>query len=108
MRQPSIGRLIALMIGATVVLLLSIDTALACRLFHRRSSYVACSPVVTCPPVMSCATVYGGTSDCGTCSTVYGGPIYDSGCVDGCVSGCEGGDPIVDSAYEPAPIVVQP
>ena len=112
MRQPSIGRLIALMIGATVVLLLSIDTALACRFFHRRSSYVVCSPVVTCPPVMSCptpcATVYGGTSDCGTCSTVYGGPIYDSGCVDGCVSGCEGGEVIVDSTYEPAATVVQP
>ena len=113
MRQPSIGRLIALMIGATVVLLLTIDTAMACRFFLRRPSHIACSPVMTCPPVIACPLPCSTENEVvvhyDACSSICGEPIYDNSCV----SGCEGGEvvvgtEIVGTEYEPDANIVQP
>ncbi len=84
MRQPTIGRLIALLTGATVVLLLTIDTTMACRFLLRHRYHSPCRPMPVCrvaPPV-SCGEVI--VSDSMTC----GQPV------DGC---CGAGEVIIDS-----------
>jgi hypothetical protein len=98
MRQPSIGRLIALAFSVTVILLLTIDTSLACRFFLRRH-YSACPPVAYYPA--PCEVVV----DC--CSgpvVTHHRVVYDNCCVDGQVV-VEG--PVVDETVK-APATKQP
>ena len=59
MRRLSIGRLIAVIFAVTVVLLFSIDTALACRFLWRPRCY---TPVYYCPPACEVITY----SSCGS------------------------------------------
>jgi hypothetical protein len=64
MRQPTIGRLIALLTGVTVLVLLTIDTTMACRFFMRRHYYSLCPPAVS----------YHATGPA-HCESIVSGPI---------------------------------
>jgi hypothetical protein len=84
MRQPKIGRLIALLIGVTVVVLLTIDTTMACRFFMRRHYSFHCAPAVSyhhvygpahCETMISGPVVYGHSTYDECCP----GPVYSSG-----------------------------
>lgn len=117
MRRPNVGRLIALLFVATVVTLLAIDTAMACRFFSRHSAVsscppvwcppvTSCPPVVECPPVSCCSDqiVYGDVVE----SSYYpsGETVIDSGCCGSVVSGpVDGGSitPVEPMSAEPSP-----
>ena len=120
MRRLTIGRVIGVAFLATVVSLLSIDTAQACRFLWRFRN--ACAPVICCPPVevvdvvsTCCPTPVDCTvSTCSPCPTVCEVPTCSpcaSTCgdvlvVDGCTmaSSCE---PIVEP-YPAEPMEVEP
>ena len=116
MRRPSVGRLISLLLGATVVVLLTIDTTMACRFFLRHRVCDPCPVVAPCPAPVTCCTTAPSVVvvDSGCC----GETIVDSCCAegavitDGCGAPCDGTSSAIESSLEagptPAPPVEQP
>ena len=123
MRRPSVGRLIAMLTAVTVVLLLSIDTTMACRFLWRHricdpaplvARCVAAAPSSTCcaPPVDCCAPA-PVVGDC--CGSVITGEFIPGGySTDGVIIGesYSGGETIISEtpieSAEPAPVVAEP
>lgn len=104
MRRPSIGRLIAMALAATIVCFFTIDTTMACRFLLRHRHFAPCAPVAV---VDTCETTFAppappvvmGDSCCSDpcCGeTVVSGPVVES-------SGCCGGEVVGDVITEMAP-----
>jgi hypothetical protein len=89
MRRPTVGRLIAASFAVTLVILIAIDTTMACRFFSRHHvavSYVSdtcCPPVVSCPPVDCGPTIICGEVIGSSCSSVPYETTVDSSCCGG-------------------------
>lgn len=88
MRRPSIGRLMAMALAATIVCFLTIDTTMACRFLLRHRHFAPCVPVA---PVECCDTVAAPVVEVAPCcgETVIEGPVVyqDSTCCGGEVVG---------------------